>query len=226
MVSYNPANPSEAAAEPGYQLDLLWLPAAGFFFIAPAVMFLFLFPGEKSPDSLGGGIVIFGWIFFLLGACGLIYGGLQLVLGRQSTGWPATSGQIVYGKLDTSESVTKTDEYRQVQTSYGPHLIYKYVVKGQTYYSNRRSFGQLSGSDEEWAAEILEQYPPGARISVSYSPGNPHLSVLEPGISSEAFWLPGAGLASLLFGAAAMTFARKALTGDKAQPKRSRGSNR
>ena len=219
-VSYDPADPSIAAAEPGYQSDLLWLPAAGFFFIAPAVMFLLLFMGSSSSGGFGGGIVIFGGIFFLLGICGLIYGGYQLLLGRQSANWLQTTGEIVYGKLDTLESLTKTEEYRQVQTSYGPHLIYKYVVQGQTYYTNRRSFGQLSGSDEEWAAEILEKYPPGARILVSYSPDNPHLAVLEPGTSSEALWLPGAGLASLLFGAAVMTFARRALTGGGASTPR------
>ena len=113
-----------------------------------------------------------------------------------------------------------------MQTSYGPHLIYKYVVQGQTYYSNRRSFGQLSGSDEEWAAEILEKYPPGARIPVSYSPDNPHLAVLEPGTSSEALWLPGAGLASLLFGAAVMTFARQALTGGASTPRPAKNRRR
>ena len=224
QVSYDPANPSVAAAEPGYQPDLLWLPGAGFFFVAPALMFLLLFLRDDSPGGLGPGIVMFGAIFCLLGACGLIYGGSQLLLGRQSAGWLETTGEIVYGKLDTSESLTKTEEYRQVQTSYGANLIYKYAVQGQTYYSNRRSFGQLAGSDEEWAAEIMAKYPPGARIPVSYSSDNPHLAVLEPGTSSEAFWLPGAGLASLLFGAAAMTFARKALTGgaSTSEPARSR----
>ncbi len=45
-------------------------------------------------------------------------------------------------------------------------------------------------------------YPVGKTVTVRYSPKTPDLGVLEPGIYNEAFWLPGAGAAFLLFGVA------------------------
>jgi hypothetical protein len=42
----------------------------------------------------------------------------------------------------------------------------------------------------------------GKEVTVHYSPLNPNLGVLEPGIDREALWLPGAGAAFLLFGLA------------------------
>jgi hypothetical protein len=49
-------------------------------------------------------------------------------------------------------------------------------------------------------------------VKVAYCPSDPDLATLEPGISSEAYWLPGAGLACLLFGLAALIWGVPALT--------------
>ena len=215
-VSYNPANPSIAVAEPGFQSELLWLPGAGVFLIAPAVMFLALYFGRDSAGMFDAGILLFGSIFAALGLIGLVYGGIQIARAAESGGWPTTPGKIVYGKIDVSEAVTKADDDDETgrrETSFGPRLIYQYDVGGRTYYSNQRRWGQLFGADEDWAAEIAERYPPGAAMPVAYSPENPQLAVLEPGMASEAYWLPGAGLASCLFGLAVMIFARRALSG-------------
>jgi hypothetical protein len=35
---------------------------------------------------------------------------------------------------------------------------------------------------------------------VKYHPDDPNLAVIETGIASEAYWLPGAGAAFFLFG--------------------------
>ena len=87
----------------------------------------------------------------------------------------------------------------------GAHLVYQYEVHGRTYFSNQRRFRQLSGGDE-FAAKYPEEFP------VAYSPANPQLAVLEPGFPSEGLWLPGVGLLALLFGLAAIVFARGALS--------------
>ena len=68
-----------------------------------------------------------------------------------------------------------------------------------TRHGNVRRFGQLSGAGEEWAAEIAADYPKGEKVKVAYSPGDADLSVLEPGIYSDAYWIPGIGLVCLLF---------------------------
>ncbi|MEK7750968.1 MAG: DUF3592 domain-containing protein, partial [Acidobacteriota bacterium] len=75
---------------------------------------------------------------------------------------------------------------------------------GKTYFSNIRCYGALSGASQDWAQSILERYPTGARAPVSYDPADPNTAVLEPGVTSEAYWLPGAGAAFLLFGVAVL----------------------
>lgn len=212
-IFYDPADPSLAVVEPGFQSELLWLPGAGLFFILPSLMFGALLLGDGKPAMFDVGITLFGAIFLTLGLIGVIYGGIQIFRANQSLSWPRAKGEIVYGKVDTSESKSKdSDDVVTRSVTYGARLIYQYVVDGRTYYSNQRRFGQLAGADEDWAAAIAERYPKGTTIPVAYSPSNPHLAVLEPGFDTESLWLPGAGLFSLLFGLAVMIFARRALS--------------
>jgi hypothetical protein len=212
-VYYDPAHPEIAVAEPGFQSELLWLPGAGFFLILPSIMFGALILGDGKPGMFDLGISLFGGIFLSLGVIGVAYGGVQILRAQQSVDWPRAQGQIVYGRVDASESMSKEDDGTTSRsTSFGARLAFRYVVDGRTYYSNQRRFGQLAGADEEWAAEIANRYPKGSSFPVAYSPANPHLAVLEPGFDTESLWLPGAGLFSLLFGLAVVTFARRALS--------------
>ena len=98
----------------------------------------------------------------------------------------------------TSTKTSKTGR-TITSTSYGAALVYRYQINGETHISNVRQFGQLAGSGPDWAEAILKQYPKGKEIPVAYSPDDPDLAVIEPGINSDAYWLPGAGIAFLLF---------------------------
>jgi hypothetical protein len=90
-------------------------------------------------------------------------------------------------------------------TMLGVPLAYRYEVNGTQYFSNVRHFGQfIRSSSQDWAEAILQRYPSGTGVPVSYCPTDPDLAALEPGINSESYYLPGAGLAFLLFGIAAM----------------------
>jgi hypothetical protein len=87
----------------------------------------------------------------------------------------------------------------------GAPLAYQYEVNGKRYFSNVRHFGQfVSSSSQDWAEAILQRYPSGMGVPVSYCPTDPDLAALEPGINSESYYLPGAGLAFLFFGIVAM----------------------
>lgn len=142
----------------------------------------------------------------------MLYGGVQMWRAHSSEGWPRTSGEIVCDQIDASEAVNKQRGTLTTRgKSYGAYLVYRYPVGGRPYYSNVRRFGQLSGADADWADAIAAKYPAGSRFPVSYSTVDPQLAVLKPGLSSEALWLPGAGLAGMLFGLAVMVFARRAL---------------
>ncbi len=107
------------------------------------------------------------------------------------------------------DSVHKRGE---VSTSYATNLVFRYEVNGLTYHSNLRRIGQLAGADEDWADGIAAQYPKGKKLKVRYQSGNPQVAVIEPGISSEACWLPGAGTAVLLFSLLVALFGVPALT--------------
>jgi len=203
-VSYDPRDPSIAAAIPGFHADAIWLPGAGLAFFIPGLMaiLIYLEAVEVLPER-GYGWMIFAGIFCAIGLAMLIPGLQDLRRARASENWPEGKGKILYSKQDESVSVNKDEDgntYRS--TSYGGRIIYRYEIGGKTFFSNTRRFGQLSGADEEWAQEILARYPLGEDVPVFYNPSDPQMAALEPGIAGEAFWLPGAGLSFLLFGIA------------------------
>jgi hypothetical protein len=213
-VSYNPARPSVAAAEPGFHSEVLLLPGAGLAFLAPAVMFIVLYFGISRDNSLvGAGLAMFAGIFATLGLALLTIGLVNLSRAYESQRWPQTGGAITYGKIDSSNNSTQmADGERVTSTASGAHLVFGYEVNGKKYYSNVRRFGQIAGRGGDWAWKIARRYPLGKEVTVHYSLRNPNLGVLEPGIDREAFWLPGAGAAFLLFGLAVFTWGIPALT--------------
>ncbi len=186
-VRYMPGDPSIAAAEPGFHPDSLWLP--------------------------GAGLAMFSIIFMLIGSAMLAGGFVRLWRGYESQQWPSATGVIVYGKRDPSAPVTtESEDERLVRASVGgPNLIFRHEVNGQMHFSNIRMFGQLAGADGDWEADIRARYPLGKAVRVAYSPENPHLGVLVPGVHNEAWYLPGAGAAFFLFGLAVLVLGIPAL---------------
>jgi hypothetical protein len=213
-VWYNPNDPTIAAVEPGFDLDALWLPGAGLGFFVPGVMFIVLYLGMSRGNGMFGiGLGMFAGIFAAIGMMMLASGLVNLWRARVSESWPQTAGIITYGKIDENDSVTESGDGETLRsTTSGAHLIYRYEVEGRKHYANIRRFGQLAASSGDWASEIAERYPLGKKVPVAYSPENHDMAVLEPGIDREAFWLPGAGAAFLLFGLAVFIWGIPALT--------------
>ncbi len=200
-VYHDPKNPAVATVKPGMSADALWLPGAGVGFALPGAMFLILyFSTEHRMGGLGLGVYLFAAIFGMVGVAMLAAGGHNLWLAHVSQTWPLADGEIVYSVGESSESVSTDEEgTRTRSTTYATRLVYKYEAGGMMRHGNVRRFGQLSGAGRGWAAEIAANYPKGEKVKVAYSPGDADLSVLEPGIDSDAFWIPGIGLACLLF---------------------------
>jgi hypothetical protein len=204
-VFYNPKDPSIAAVEPGFAGEALLLPAAGMAFVLPGVMILLLYfnlfggGSERGGSGFGAALSIFAGIFTTLGVAFLTMGLMHLWRARQSEHWPSVPGVITYDKVDGGRAP-------------GPRVIYRYEVDGKTRFNNIRRFGQLAGQSGDWAQDIAGHYEVGKQFPVFYDPENPSLSVLKPGIASEAFWLPGAGAAFLFFGLAVFIWGIPALT--------------
>ncbi len=212
---YDPKQPWVAAARPGFHLEALLLPGGALAFIVPAIMFVVLYHGmDQGGGMLGAGLGIFAAIFLAIGAALLTPGLISLWNARESVKWPVVPGRILYHEEGSSTSTDKDDGgHSTTTTTYSTRVIYRYQVNGQTLFNNVRRFGQLAGSSEEWASEIAAQYPMGKDVEVSYKPGDPETAALEPGIDQEAYYLPGAGAAFLLFGLAVFLWGIPALTG-------------
>ena len=213
-VRYQPSDPWVACTEPGVHADAFWLPGAGLGFGLPGVMFLLFYlsttrkSGERPLFRMG--LQLFALIFGLIGAA-MLWGGLHRVWqAHASLQWPEADAEIVYARNDTSTTYDEEDDTES--TSYATNLVFRYDVNGRTHYSNLRRIGQLAGASEEWAAAIARQYPKGKKLKVHVNPADADVAVIEPGISSESYWLPGAGAAFLIFGLLVASFGIPALT--------------
>ena len=131
----------------------------------------------------------FGPIFGVL--CGgfffLVFGGIGAFLlykaykARQqsgaSQGWPAVQGQVTEAHVEHS---THSDSDGGIQYSYSPRLSYTYQAGGNTYYSDKITFGfQQTFNSEAKAQAALQRYPVGGNVTVYYNPANPEEAVLE-----------------------------------------------
>ena len=209
-VAYDPAHPSRAVMEPGLFAEALWLPAAGLAFVVAGALSIVLFLGSVGDDARGMalGLTLFGLVFCAIGAALLTPGAIALWRARASAHWPSAPGTIVMGRpapLPVDADDAAVDSAESADSASGRvlqpgRLVYAYDVRGRRHYANVRTFGQVSrgggGPDEAIGA----RYPIGRAVTVRHAPDAPDLAVLEPGVSGEAWLLPGVGAAFLLFG--------------------------
>ena len=115
-------------------------------------------------------------------------------LSRESAAWPKVPGEV----LDTH--VVWSSSPRSGR-SYWPTVRYRYAVGGTVFASDRVSFRPSYGRTE--AEQATARYPPGSAVAVSYRPGAPHTSVLEPSTWDggwELAFLGPATVAALVLG--------------------------
>jgi hypothetical protein len=206
-VFYHPHDPALAAVKPGVNTDVAWYLCGGAILILFGVFCVLGYLSIWSDVALTTYITRFIWVFFMLFGVAIIAPGLRnFWYAYTSQGWPTTEGVVVYMQQEaTSQGIQDSKGRTGPFTMLGVPLAYRYEVNGTQYFSNVRHFGQfIRSSSQDWAEAILQRYPSGTGVPVSYCPTDPDLAALEPGINSESYYLPGAGLAFLLFGIAAM----------------------
>ena len=140
-------------------------------------------------------------VFCGLGILALSSGAQRLWRGNASEHWPSVEGTVLFSRVNASET---RDSNQQRATTFSPQFVYTYEVDGVKHFNNRRRFGRIEGAGEDWAEDIAARYQAGKGIRVYYFPADPDVAVLEPGNNSEGMWLPGVGLAALLFGLATL----------------------
>jgi len=206
-VFYHPHDPALATVKPGVNTDVAWYLCGGAVFILFGVFCVLGYLSMGRGVALMTYITGFIWVIFMLFGVAILAPGLRnLWYAHASQGWPTTDGVIVCAEKEAARWVVQDSKGRAGQlTMQGAPLAYQYEVNGTRYFSNVRHFGQfIRSSSEDWAEAILQRYPSGTGVPVSYCPTDPDLAALEPGINSECYYLPGAGLAFLLFGIAVM----------------------
>jgi Protein of unknown function (DUF3592) len=132
------------------------------------------------------GVRLFALLPLLIGG-GLLFAGVRLLLrAHASNDWPTVMGKVVSSSVDSSRS-------KDHGTTYHAEVLYEFTVRGTHYSSNDIAVGGYSSSNPARARRLVNQYPAGDKVIVHYSPSDPETSLLEPGIASSAFFLPGVG---------------------------------
>ncbi|MGD0773488.1 MAG: DUF3592 domain-containing protein [Candidatus Solibacter sp.] len=142
---------------------------------------------------------LFAAVLCGLGILALSGGAQRLWRGSASQHWPSVEGKVLFSRVNTSET---RDSNQQNAITFSPQFVYTYEIGGVKHFNNRRRFGRIEGSGEDWAEDISARYKAGRGVRVYYYPADPDVAVLEPGNNSEGLWLPGLGLVALLFGLA------------------------
>lgn len=147
---------------------------------------------------------IFPLVFVLAGAAVMSFGIRDLLRARASTGWPVAEGII-------RSSVVESHSGNKGGTTYSAKVTYEYSVPSGKLTGDKVGFGDYGSSDSAHAYSVVNRYDPGKPVRVSYSPEDPALAVLEPGIQGATWFLPGFGLAFFAAGAAMAVFLPRAM---------------
>ncbi len=128
------------------------------------------------------------WIPIILGIILCICGIHTAYQASKSNDWPKTTGEII--------SFTIEDNFDSVDAE----IIYKYVIDGKTYISDKTSFGDASTKNDAEVQRLYEKYnEPGTIVDVYYDPRNPSHAVLEKGNNFFSFWPLIMGVIILFF---------------------------
>ncbi len=148
--------------------------------------------GTPRSRPVPPGLRLFPGLFIVIGLIVLGVGVVNLERSFRCGSWPTVEGVI---ELADMQSQTGGEN----GTTYSADISYGYQVAGKHYTGQRVAFGSMPAS-ASYAQRILDRFPVGKKVRVYYSPGDPSLAVLEPGIhGGTGVWF-GVGMVFILFG--------------------------
>lgn len=161
-----------------------------------------LSPGSAGPASSRKTILVWTFIIMLtlIGAVMTFFGARGLIRAHASKGWPTAPGKIMTSSVERhrSSSSSGSGKSGKSSTSYHIRIKYAFEVDGNPFTGTRVGYGDSIGRESSsYANKVVRRFPKGKKVTVYHLPGNPAECLLEPGIKSHAFILPGIGL--LLF---------------------------
>jgi hypothetical protein len=146
---------------------------------------------------------VFPWLFILAGAGVFSWGVQNLARARESVDWPKAPGRILSSRVLVSKS-TDSDGYSSI--SYSARVEYEFFVQRRKFTGTRIAYGDYGSSSRSRHEEIVERYPEGGQVEVSYRPSQPEECLLEPGVKGQTWFLPLFGLVFLIPGMAMAIF--------------------
>jgi hypothetical protein len=122
------------------------------------------------------------FLFFLLLLLGWfsysVIGDVKAILTKS---WPSTNGTVINSEVKRGTSSKGSPKY-------SPEISYYYQIGAMTYRSNRYS-STIARGTSQWARQIVNKYPSGAKLTVYYNPKKQNDSVLDPGLQSDNYWM-------------------------------------
>ena len=147
---------------------------------------------------------------FVIGGFGLAVLAIVAISLREATAmkrWPVAQGRMLSAKVEEYRTSASRGAggARDRMTLYRAELVYEYEVAGKRFRGTRvaQSPGLHRGVPE-FAARVVERYPSGSAVAVSYNPKRPDESVLEPRV--PASWIFGAAIGVSLLVLATYTY--------------------
>ncbi len=147
---------------------------------------------------------VFPLPFIVVGALTLYFGGRGVYRAKESVSWPAAEGRIQNSSVEYHKGSKGGGTYHA-------EIRYTFDVDGQTRSGNDVAFGDYGSSSSSHAQGIVNRYPEGRVVSVRYLASDPDVSVLEPGIKAQSWFLPGFGVIFLLAGSLMAVFLPRAM---------------
>ena len=139
--------------------------------------------------------LIFPWPLMAVGIA-LSYSALRALMAAQrSRQWPTVQGTVTLTSMDVTD--TGGDYPHDVFT---PVIEYRYAVDGVQRTSRKLALVGLNPAGKADAEAVLARYKVGKPVQVYYSPDDPALAILEPGIRWPTLGKLAAGVCFFLAG--------------------------
>lgn len=145
---------------------------------------------------------IFPLPFIIVGLAILLFGIKSIVDAQESENWPASEGTI-------QNSAVEYHSDSDGPGTYHAEVFYQFSVNGQMRSGKTVAFGDYGSSDPSHAQEIVNRYPKGAPVKVYYKSDDPGVCVLEPGMKTQAWFMPGFGAIFFVVGSLMFVFLPK-----------------
>lgn len=136
--------------------------------------------------------VLASLLFLGIGTIVTAVGTQGLISARESVHWPTAQGEIIASTIEERRKPSRRGHLGT--TSYYPQVRYQFFIDRQRFKGDRIAYGDYGSSDRGHAERITRRYPQGKTVTVHYRPGQPQDALLEPGIQTQTWFMPGFGL--------------------------------